>query len=251
MARWEKAIWQPVAQHGGAIRPIAVCLHHQAGNGNPVNIYASRGVSAHFWLPKIGTPVQHVDTGVAAWHGGTAAMNNNAIGVETEGCGTPPHAEPLTEHQLNLFGELMAWANRVHGVPLVLSESATTPGFNYHRAQGGFNTACPCDVRKNARAEILRRAGGASSTPQPQQEDGTLITTTPDGKGYFTATRDGAVYAFGNAVFKGGANTGHLPAGRKIVGITAGSNDGYWLLSDGGDVYAYGSAQFYGKPDRV
>jgi hypothetical protein len=239
-----------VAQHGGALRPIAVTLHHQVGNGNPVNIYASRNVSAHFWIPKSGTPVQHVDTGTVAWHGGTAAMNTNGIGVETEGCGTPPHAEPLTDHQINLFAELMAWADATHGIPLVLSESATTPGLNYHRAPGGYNTACPCDVRKNARAEILRRAGaGGASAPQDESE-GNMIASTPEGRGYWTTTRDGAVYALGNAQFHGNAME-HLPAGRRIVGIAADRHTGYWLLSDGGDIYSFGSAQFYGKPDRV
>jgi len=92
--------------------------------------------------------------------------------VETEGCGNPPNADPLTENQLTLFGELMAWAHTTHGIPLVLSETATTPGLNYHRCQGGYPTGCPCDVRLNARAEILRRAGGAappapSPTPPP------------------------------------------------------------------------------------
>ena len=42
--------------------------------------------------------------------------------------GNPPHVDPLTEHQLVQFGALMAWANQVHGVPLVLSESTTEPG---------------------------------------------------------------------------------------------------------------------------
>lgn len=87
--------------------------------------------------------------------------------------------------------------------------------------------------------------------PAPEEEGENMIASTPGGKGYFTVTRDGAVYAFGDAQFKGGANTGHLPKGRKVVGIAASSNDGYWLLSDGGDLYTYGSAQFYGKPDRV
>jgi hypothetical protein len=252
MARWPRAAYQPVSTAGGSIRVIAVCLHHQVGNGNPAGIYESRNVSAHFWIPKGGAPVQHVDTATRAWHGGTEAMNYNAIGVETEGCAVPPNAEPLTENQLNLFAELMQWANVTHGVPLVLSESATTPGFNYHRAQGGYNTACPCDVRKNARAEILRRAGAITPGPPPAQvEEGNMIASTPDGRGYFTATRDGRVYAFGDAVFKGPSGDTHLPAGRSIVGIAASAKDGYWLLSDGGDLYTYGSAQFYGKPDRV
>jgi hypothetical protein len=219
--------------------------------GDPAGVYEARSVSAHFWIPYAGDPVQHVDTGVRAWHGGTEGLNGNCIGVETEGCASAPNADALNDYQVDLFAELMAWAHDTHGVPLQLSEAATTPGLNYHRCQGGFATACPCQVRVDARAEILRRAAGGTVAPAPTQEEGNMIASTPGGKGYFTATRDGAVYAFGDAQFKGGANTGHLPKGRKIVGITAADKDGYWMLSDGGDVYAYGTAQFYGKPDRV
>jgi hypothetical protein len=78
-----------------------------------------------------------------------------------------------------------------------------------------------------------------------------MIAKTESQRGYWTTTSDGAIYAFGDAVFRGGANEGHLPAGREIVGIEGHGNDGYWLLSDAGDLYAYGSAEFYGKPDRV
>jgi hypothetical protein len=165
VARWPDAIWQPVAQHGGAFRAIAVTLHHQAGNGNPASVYASRHVSAHFWIPLSGTPVQHVDSGQQAWHG--MAHNAYSLGVETEGCGSPPYADPLNDHQLTLFGNLMRWAHGAHGIPLVLSEAVTTPGLNYHRCQGGPSTGCPCQVRVNARGEILRRAGGAAPAPGP------------------------------------------------------------------------------------
>jgi N-acetyl-anhydromuramyl-L-alanine amidase AmpD len=104
--------------------------------------------------------------------------------------------------------------------------------------------------------QVIAQAQGQSPTPTPSTKGKTMITTTPTGKGYFTATYDGAVYAFGDAVYKGGPNKGtsgksDLPAGRTIVGITACAKDGYWLLSSGGDLYSYGSAQFYGKPDRV
>lgn len=166
MARWPRARWNPTPNFSGTLRPIAVCLHHQAGNGDPLAVYNARGVSAHFWIPKAGEPVQHVDTANQAWHGMTS-HNQNSIGVETEGCATPPHAEPLTENQLALFAELMRWANATHGVPLVLSESTTTPGLNYHRCPGGPATGCPCDIRKNARAEILRRATGGAPAPTP------------------------------------------------------------------------------------
>jgi hypothetical protein len=130
-------------------------------------VYIARRVSAHFWIPKNGRPVQHVDTAVRAWHG--VAHNAYGIGVETEGCGAPPHNEPLTINQLTWFARLMSWANKVHGIPLQLSEAVTTPGLNYHRAKGGPATGCPCDVRLNSRAEILRlaRAVGEPVAPTP------------------------------------------------------------------------------------
>lgn len=169
MARWSQARWNPVPTCGpGSLNPIAVTLHHQAGNGDPAPIYISRNVSAHFWIPKSGQPVQHVDTNVRAWHGGTEGLNGNCIGVETEGCGAPPHAEPLTNNQLDWFAALMDWANFTHGIPIRLSEEATTPGLNYHRCTGGFATACPCDVRVNARAEIIKRATAVPPVPSDE-----------------------------------------------------------------------------------
>lgn len=167
MARWSRARWNPCANFSGSTEIRSVCLHHQAGWGDPLPVYNSRGVSAHFWIPLAGDPVQHVDTAARAWHGGTNALNTYAIGVETEGCGNPPNADALTENQLNLFAALMTWANQTHGVPLVLSEAADAPGLNYHRCRGGYATGCPCDVRLNARAEILRRASGATPAPPP------------------------------------------------------------------------------------
>ena len=257
MARWPGAIWQPVAQCSGTLRPIAVCLHHQAGWGNPASVYASREVSAHFWLPQHDIPVQHVDTAVRSWHGG-GTLNDTSIGVETEGCGHAPHADPLTEHQLESFGALMAWANEVHGVPLVLSESATTPGLNYHRCQGGFNTACPCDERLNSRAEILRRAAGGGPIAAPKRKGRNMIAETT-GEGYWTTTSDGGVYAFGDAQFRGSAfdvdpetpGAQQVDVTGEIVGIAGHGKDGYWLLGSDGGIFAFGSANYFGRPDRV
>lgn len=99
--------------------------------------------------------------------------------------------------------------------------------------------------------QVMAMAAGGAGPAPAQEEEGNMIASTPEGKGYWTTTRDGAVYAFGDAQFKGGANTGHLPKGRRIVGIAGDRNSGYWLLSDAGDLYAYGTANFYGKPDRV
>lgn len=167
MALWPEATFRPGAPHGGPFAkgyPLAVTLHHQAGYGDPLNVYITRRVSAHFWVPRSGKPLQHVDTANQAWHG-TSAHNPRSLGVETEGCASPPYADPLTENQLDWFAKLMAWANQAHGIPLQLSGAVTAPGLNYHRCQGGPATGCPCDTRVNQRPEILRRAKAILAAP--------------------------------------------------------------------------------------
>jgi hypothetical protein len=147
-------------------RPNGVTLHHQAGNGDPRQVYIDRRVSAHFWIRRDGWTVQHVDTSVQSWH----AMNQNpwTIGVETEGCAAPPHNEPLTAAQIEAFAQLMAWANRTHGVPLVLAGRVGDPGLGFHNMPGfSGSTACPCDVRRNARQQILNRAAVILQPPPP------------------------------------------------------------------------------------
>ncbi len=72
------------------------------------------------------------------------------------------------------------------------------------------------------------------------------IAATPSGNGYWIATSDGAVYAIGDAVYDGGANTINLNA--PIVGIKAHpTNGGYWLVGADGGVFAFGGAPFKGS----
>jgi hypothetical protein len=243
VALWPAASYQPVSTAGGVLAVRGVCLHHQAGNGNPAAVYVARRVSAHFWIPKVGRPVQHVDTAIAAWHGGTAALNSGWIGVETEGCPVPPYAEPLTENQIIFFGQLMVWARGLYGVPLALSESTATPGLGYHRMAGGYPTGCPCDVRLSQRAAILA-AAGASWPPVPVPPPATatervnMTLTDPVSNGLWVAQPDGAVWTYDGAPYLGGANTAN-PGDYPCVGIAlwaspGGAGPGYVVTLDWG-----------------
>lgn len=154
--------------------------------------------------------------------------------METEGCGNPPHADPFNEHQLAQFGALMAWAHAVHGIPLVISETATTPGLNYHRCQGGFNTACPCDVRLNARAEILRRAGGGAAPPPQIETELQMVLGDKETGGVWVAYEDGAVHTMDGAPWLGGTNNDTSGTkGHPCIGIYAYGN-GYALVHEFG-----------------
>jgi hypothetical protein len=76
-----------------------------------------------------------------------------------------------------------------------------------------------------------------------------MIAATSTGKGYWCVTHDGAVNAFGDAQYKGGANSPDILTG-EVVGIAGHGIDGYWLHSSDGGVHAFGSAPYLGRPDR-
>ena len=63
-------------------------------------------VSAHFWVGQDGTIEQYVDTDVVAWHG--MSLNSRYVGVETEGCSAPPHAEPMSGAMVDALARLYA-----------------------------------------------------------------------------------------------------------------------------------------------
>ena len=67
---------------------------------------------------------------------------------------------------------------------------------------------------------------------------------TFSGQGYWLATRDGGVLAFGDAGFFGSQGRLNKP----VVGFAPNTeNTGYWLVSSDGGVFSFGSAPFLGS----
>jgi hypothetical protein len=106
--------------------------------------------------------------------------------------------------------------------------------------------------------EVMAMAGG-SRAPAPRRKGKEMIASTDTGRGYWTTTGDGAVYAFGDAQFRGSSfdvdpNTPgaqRVEVNGEVVGIAGCGRSGYWLLASDGGIFAFGDAQFYGRPDRV
>ncbi|HET9689665.1 MAG TPA: immunoglobulin domain-containing protein, partial [Acidimicrobiales bacterium] len=74
----------------------------------------------------------------------------------------------------------------------------------------------------------------------------TASAQTPDRKGYWLVTSDGAVYPFGDAGFEGSLNDVRLAA--PIVGIAATPDGGgYYLVGADGGVFSFGDAAFHGS----
>lgn len=153
---------------GGTLSPNrGLILHHAVGNGSLFAVFnnPARQASTHFWVAQSGAIEQYVDTGVVAWGNGNSQANAQYCSVETEGCGSPPHADPMSEAMVAALGRLYAEGARVHGWANALAGAVGQPGFGFHRMASA--TACPCDVRLNRRQEILNRAFGGAPAPAP------------------------------------------------------------------------------------
>ena len=246
MARFDCAVWHPVGNHGSAMSAQkGLVLHHAVADNSLFDRFnnPSSQVSSTFWVSRQGVIEQYVDSEVVAWANGTGQANATYCSVETEGCVSPPYAEPMTHEMITALGNLYAEGHRRHGWPNALANTAGQQGFAYHRLF--VATACPCDVRVNERTNILALAFGPPPTVNEGKE---MIVATKSGNGYWTTTGDGAVYAFGDAVYKGNA-MGKVTG--EIIGIAGKGNDGYWLFASDGGIFTFGSALFYGRPDRT
>jgi hypothetical protein len=72
------------------------------------------------------------------------------------------------------------------------------------------------------------------------------IASTPDGGGYWVASANGGVFAFGDATFYNSLAGVHLT--QPIVGIAATPDGrGYWLVASDGGIFAFGDAGYYGS----
>jgi capsule synthesis protein PGA_cap len=88
---------------------------------------------------------------------------------------------------------------------------------------------------------------GDAATPSATMPSGGSsavgFATTPDGRGYWVAERDGTVEAAGDAVAYGSA-----AVVRPVVGMAATPDGhGYWLVASDGGVFSFGDARFFGS----
>ena len=83
-------------------------------------------------------------------------------------------------------------------------------------------------------------SGGSTTTP-PAPTDAVSVNS-----GYWMATAEGGVFAYGDAGFFGSA-VPFLPS-EPIVGLAPTStNNGYFLVARDGGIFAFGDAKFYGS----
>ncbi|MFF3497371.1 N-acetylmuramoyl-L-alanine amidase [Streptomyces sp. NPDC002795] len=161
MAWFSSATRRPIPVNytkGGQSSVRGVVVHIMAGTlaGTDSWFRNSRAqASSHFGTGKTGALYQWVDTADRAW--AQAGGNTSWLSVENEGQG----GDSLTEAQLNVNAEVLAWAHKVYDVPLQVASSPSGKGLGYHAMGGsswGGHTSCPGPKIVAQLPEIVARA---------------------------------------------------------------------------------------------
>jgi hypothetical protein len=243
---------------GSAVRLIVLHTAEGATTFQALGSYfasPSSGVSSHVGIDDTpGTVGEYVPAVTGkAW----TAANANPYSVQAELCAFAEWDPGTWAAHPTMLANTGAWIAEEaarFGIPIVKLSAAQaqdgiTRGVCQHvdlGAAGGGHWDCgpgfPMD-------QVIATARGGSA-PAPSTKTGhEMIASTSTGKGYWTATYDGAVSAFGDAQYHG--NVYGKLAGTAIVGIAGTGTGGYWLLGSDGGVFAFGSAGYFGRPDRV
>jgi hypothetical protein len=222
------------------------------------------GVSSHVGIDDTpGVIGEYVQPDRKAWTQAEA----NPYSVAAELCAFASWDTATWHQHQTMLENTAAWVREEatrFGIPLVLLNAAEAQTGAHGVCQhadlgtlGGNHWDCGPGFPIN---EVMAMAGGIITQPdQPHKKGRNMIASTESGQGYWTVTSDGAIGAFGDAEYHGGAFDfdeslpGRQPMapGTEIIGIAGKDNDGYWLYASDGGVFTFGSAQFYGRPDRA
>jgi hypothetical protein len=183
-------------------------------------------------------------------HNGEDTSGRGVIGAHAEGANTGSVGVALlgtfssvspTSAAVNGLQSVLAWKADRHNIDAGGASDYTKadgtvlaglPNISGHRDTK--STDCPGDVLWNRLPKTRQ---------QVQHIVMSAYGTTP---GYWVATRDGGVMAFGSAGFFGSMGGKKLNA--PIVGMASTrTGKGYWLLGADGGIFSYGDAAFYGS----
>ncbi len=166
-----------------------------------------------------------------------AGFNAGSMGVAMIGDYT--NLEP-TSKAMTAVENLLAWKADRHDIDPLASDSFTAadgtshtfPNLAGHRDAG--STACPGNRLYPLLPEVRRQVAK------------TVVLAHASTLGYWTATADGRVLAYGKAASFG--SMAGKPLNTPMVGMAATpTGEGYWLLGRDGGVFSFGDATFFGS----
>lgn len=187
---------QPESDDQPAIDPTQLILHSIAAPWDEQRIYEywrdSTNLESHFGVDYDGSVGQFIGTQTRADANYRANLRPDGTGaVSVETASNLDHSDPWTPEQIETLIRLGVWLHQQHGIPLRICETASSPGYGYHRLHSDWSpggTACPGDARVRQFREvvfpgIVARATGktpAPTTPAPTPAQETDVPSMLD-----------------------------------------------------------------------
>jgi N-acetylmuramoyl-L-alanine amidase len=166
MARYPGATWRELPENKTqpTIVPTQVVLHTAVGSGSVFGYFNTPGINveSQLWVGLDGRVEQYIDSTV--WADAQVAANPRAISIETADNGHPD-TYPWQPPQVESLAQIIAWASRVHGIPIRLCRNETDTGIGYHSLYKSWNPnahSCPGPARIAQVPAILIRAQAIS-----------------------------------------------------------------------------------------
>lgn len=141
MARCPLLTWRPVTIKDGyrpTIKPVRVNLHVAVSEAATLHGYFNQSIKnpdSHAYIRKDGSGEQYVDSARQAY--ADLEGNRDTLSVETQGGVRNVNGEEWTAAQCEALAQFIAWAHKVHGIPLkVATDSRPGPsshGVSWHR----------------------------------------------------------------------------------------------------------------------
>jgi len=171
VAIYPGAVVKLIPRHNRPLNPSQLILHTAVSGTSSLYGYFSRAdtdVCSHFYVREDGTVEQYVDTRFQAPANRNA--NASAISVETWDDGRP-NTTPWTARQVIALVALALWCHHVHGVPLRLCASPTSPGVGWHSQWGAPSAWTPAAGKTcPGPARIPQVAAIVAAAASPEEE---------------------------------------------------------------------------------
>lgn len=160
MARYPRAAWRPLPEHGAEARNFArlFIVHIIVGSLNGAEAWFRREdvkSESHFGLGE-----GHEDDPVRQWldtdEEADTNWDANGISITVETAGTPD--EPFTDFQIAELIGMGIWAARTHALPAQLADGPRGSGFGWHSMYPEWNRnshTCPGAIRIQQLKEIV------------------------------------------------------------------------------------------------
>lgn len=234
MALYPGAVQRNLGKGGSALSPDVLCLHTMVGSLKGTDSYfRTVSVFSHFGIGGAwgGDVAAGLDGVVYQW-GDTSRRaaanldgNDHILSVETADNAVRP-IQPWTTKQQTAIVNLLVWAHKTHGIPLVLVPDSKPGrrGIAYHRlgcdpyrVDGGelwsssYGKDCPTQARINQIPSLIARAivvaqGGTDDMPLDSADKAAIKSIVDTSNAWYNIRAVGAALSgSGNQAYPNGA----------------------------------------------